>query len=299
MDENFDIIYTNARIDPKEWTTSAVGHTTFNDDALRRTGQAVIEHRRTTRPTYNLITNNCQTYVLQLLDAIQVSTVKQFGTTKDIYKRVFGSGTVAELFVDPATGQQVPAEHPNAMPWCQPQSQPPPTTQDLGVVGGVGGQGQVPYYDQQGMLQLQPPQPTLGPGVATQMPYHSPSQMPHDYTQSYPPTSQGYFPQDAPPPIPQGYNQYPQHPDQGYPSYQDTPPGPMMHQYDQYNPHTGESSQTSVQLAQQVMDANTTQVNAEEMSQRSWDEHDHHDEHEGKEHWRDKAGSFLKKKFHR
>jgi hypothetical protein len=39
MDENFDIIYTNSRVDPKEWTTSAVGQTTFNDDALRRTGK--------------------------------------------------------------------------------------------------------------------------------------------------------------------------------------------------------------------------------------------------------------------
>jgi hypothetical protein len=39
MDENFDIIYTNAKIDPKEWHTFPVGETKFNDDALRRTGK--------------------------------------------------------------------------------------------------------------------------------------------------------------------------------------------------------------------------------------------------------------------
>lgn len=38
MDENFDIVYVNARIDPKEWKTFDVGETTFNDDAIRRTG---------------------------------------------------------------------------------------------------------------------------------------------------------------------------------------------------------------------------------------------------------------------
>jgi hypothetical protein len=39
MDENFDIIYTNAQVDPKEWQTFQVGETRFNDDALRRTGE--------------------------------------------------------------------------------------------------------------------------------------------------------------------------------------------------------------------------------------------------------------------
>ena len=39
MDENFDIIYTNAKVEPNEWHTFPVGETKFNDDALRRTGK--------------------------------------------------------------------------------------------------------------------------------------------------------------------------------------------------------------------------------------------------------------------
>ncbi|PVH93553.1 hypothetical protein DM02DRAFT_541307, partial [Periconia macrospinosa] len=100
MDENFDIIYTNARIDPKEWRTFDVGHTCFNDDAIRRTGEYVIESIRSTRPGYNLISNNCQTYVLQLLDAIKVGQAKEFGTTLAVYDRLVGKGKVADLFQD-------------------------------------------------------------------------------------------------------------------------------------------------------------------------------------------------------
>jgi hypothetical protein len=38
-DENFDVIYTNAKVDREEWRTFPVGQTRFNDDALRRTGK--------------------------------------------------------------------------------------------------------------------------------------------------------------------------------------------------------------------------------------------------------------------
>ena len=100
MDEKFDVIYTNSKVDPREWRTFQVGETRFNDDAIRRAGEAVIQHIRATRPGYNLISNNCQTYVLQLLDAIKVSQVKEFGTTLAVYERLFGTGKVADLFVD-------------------------------------------------------------------------------------------------------------------------------------------------------------------------------------------------------
>jgi hypothetical protein len=63
-------------------------------------GEAVIQQIRSTRPRYNLISNNCQTYVLQLLDAIRVSQVKEFGTTLAVYQRLFGTGKVSDLFVD-------------------------------------------------------------------------------------------------------------------------------------------------------------------------------------------------------
>ena len=38
-DENFDVIYTNAKVYPEEWHTFQVGETRFNDDALRRAGK--------------------------------------------------------------------------------------------------------------------------------------------------------------------------------------------------------------------------------------------------------------------
>jgi hypothetical protein len=66
----------------------------------RHLGEAVIQQIRSTRPGYNLISNNCQTYVLQLLDAIRVSQVKEFGTTLAVYQRLFGTGKVSDLFMD-------------------------------------------------------------------------------------------------------------------------------------------------------------------------------------------------------
>lgn len=47
---------------------------------------------------YNLISNNCQTYALQLLDAIKAGSRKEFGTTLAVYDRMFGPGKVADLF---------------------------------------------------------------------------------------------------------------------------------------------------------------------------------------------------------
>jgi hypothetical protein len=39
QDENFHIIYTNAKVDLTEWHQFPVGRTHFNDDAVRRTGE--------------------------------------------------------------------------------------------------------------------------------------------------------------------------------------------------------------------------------------------------------------------
>jgi len=69
-------------------------------------GESVIQSIRERQPTYNLITNNCQTYVLQLLDAIKVSGHKEFGTTAAVYDRIFGKGKIKDLFEGDEEAQQ-------------------------------------------------------------------------------------------------------------------------------------------------------------------------------------------------
>ena len=131
QDENFDVIYTNAKVDRDEWRTFEVGQTRFNDDALRRAGkylihfisslilrllpgESVIQSIRERQPTYNLITNNCQTYVLQLLDAIKVGGHKDFGTTAAVYERIFGPGKIMDLFEGDEQAQQQEQEQIDA-----------------------------------------------------------------------------------------------------------------------------------------------------------------------------------------
>lgn len=60
----------------------------------------MIQSVREKQPAYNLITNNCQTFALQLLDAIKVGSKKEFGTTLAVYERLLGPGRVKDLFVD-------------------------------------------------------------------------------------------------------------------------------------------------------------------------------------------------------
>ncbi|KAH8706986.1 hypothetical protein GQ44DRAFT_691832 [Phaeosphaeriaceae sp. PMI808] len=147
MDENFDVIYTNARLDRNEWKTFEVGETRFNDDALRRAGEAVIQQIHSVHPGYNLISNNCQTYVLQLLDAIKVSQEKEFGTTLAVYERLFGSGKVADLFVDGDGNYQFENSAGQATLVA------PIEGQELGVIGGAFGHVHVPYHHPEALLQ--------------------------------------------------------------------------------------------------------------------------------------------------
>ncbi|KAM5343401.1 hypothetical protein ACJ41O_011938 [Fusarium nematophilum] len=98
MDESFDVIYTNEKVNREEWRTFKVGETRFNDDATRRAGESVIQSIRGRQPAYNLITNNCQTYALQLLDAIKVGAKKEFATTLAVYETLLGPGKVMDLF---------------------------------------------------------------------------------------------------------------------------------------------------------------------------------------------------------
>lgn len=212
MDENFDVIYVNAKVDPEEWRTFDVGQTCYNDDAIRRTGEYslrsaaacsrgcsptnqpgeyVIESIRSTRPGYNLISNNCQTYVLQLLDAIKVSQAKEFGTTLAVYEKLVGKGKVADLFQEEVIMQGQPNVTYGAASY---------TGQETGIVGGSGRPGHVPYHQPEALF----------------------------YTE-------------------QQQNHQPQSQAQG-------------------------EGQGSVSLAQQVMQANTTQLNTEQQVQRNAEE---------------------------
>ena len=84
----------------EEWRTFDVGETRFNDDAIRRAGESVIQATRERQPAYNLITNNCQTYALELLDAIKAGGGAEFGSTRAIYERMLGPGKIKDLFAE-------------------------------------------------------------------------------------------------------------------------------------------------------------------------------------------------------
>ncbi|KAK7931679.1 hypothetical protein PG985_002391 [Apiospora marii] len=103
MDEHLDVIYTNERIDPAHradgtWHTFEVGETRFNDEALRQAAEMVIHNMRERKPAYNLISNNCQNFAVNLLDVIHVGAHREFGTTFAIYQRATGKGKIMDLF---------------------------------------------------------------------------------------------------------------------------------------------------------------------------------------------------------
>ena len=66
----------------------------------------VIHNMRTVRPAYNLINNNCQTYAVNLLDAIQIGAHREFATTFAIYQRATGTGAIKDLFEDKYPDEQ-------------------------------------------------------------------------------------------------------------------------------------------------------------------------------------------------
>ncbi|KAI2636127.1 hypothetical protein GGS21DRAFT_514680 [Xylaria nigripes] len=99
MDENLDVIYINDKRAKHEWTTYEVGKTRLNDEALRRAGEMVIYNMREKQKGYNIITNNCQNFALNMLDAIQIGRQREFGTALAIFQRVTGQGHISELFL--------------------------------------------------------------------------------------------------------------------------------------------------------------------------------------------------------
>ncbi|KAI1828615.1 hypothetical protein F4861DRAFT_488540 [Xylaria intraflava] len=99
MDENLDVIYINGERAQNEWTTYEVGKTRLNDEALRHAGEMVIYNMREKQKGYNLITNNCQNFALNMLDAIQIGKQREFGTALAIFQRATGKGHVSDLFL--------------------------------------------------------------------------------------------------------------------------------------------------------------------------------------------------------
>ena len=60
----------------------------------------VIYNMREKQKGYNLITNNCQNFALNMLDAIQIGKHREFGTTLAVFQRATGKGSVSDLFLE-------------------------------------------------------------------------------------------------------------------------------------------------------------------------------------------------------
>lgn len=116
-----------------------VGKTRFNDQALREASRMTIHNmsahtlshpkpapalstnpyppRRDKRPAYNLISNNCQNFAVELLKAIQVGAHREFGSTFAIYQRATGAGAIKDLFAEkPEKDPQQLKDDEDAMP---------------------------------------------------------------------------------------------------------------------------------------------------------------------------------------
>jgi hypothetical protein len=84
----------------------------------------VIFNMRGKRPAYNLISNNCQSFALLMLDAIQIGAHKEFATSFAVYQRATGAGTINDLFLDThpeeTADQQMPTlQHQNTVQVAQ------------------------------------------------------------------------------------------------------------------------------------------------------------------------------------
>jgi len=100
MDENFDVIYINEEFKREDWHTFEVGTTRFSDQALVKAGRMTIHNMQQKRKAYNLISNNCQNFAVNLLDAIQVGAHAKFATSFQVYQAATGEGEIKDLFED-------------------------------------------------------------------------------------------------------------------------------------------------------------------------------------------------------
>lgn len=72
----------------------------------------VIHNMRQKRPAYNLISNNCQNFAVNILDAIEIGAHREFATTFAVYQRATGRGAIKDLFsdnLDEQSEQEAPA----------------------------------------------------------------------------------------------------------------------------------------------------------------------------------------------
>ncbi|TAQ84271.1 hypothetical protein B7494_g7410 [Chlorociboria aeruginascens] len=60
----------------------------------------VIHNMREKRPAYNIISNNCQNFAVNLLDAIQIGAHREFATSFAVYQAATGKGEIKDLFED-------------------------------------------------------------------------------------------------------------------------------------------------------------------------------------------------------
>lgn len=60
----------------------------------------VIYNMREKQKGYNLVTNNCQNFALNMLDAIQIGRQREFGTALAVFQRVTGKGRISDLFLE-------------------------------------------------------------------------------------------------------------------------------------------------------------------------------------------------------
>ncbi|KAF7299769.1 hypothetical protein HMN09_00982800 [Mycena chlorophos] len=114
MDEHFDVIYINEKLDRSQWHTYPIGHTRFSDNALRQAGEMTIFHMRAKQAAYNLISNNCQSFALQMLDAIQIGNHREFATSYEVYRAALGHGDMAALFRSQANQLPPPEQEQEA-----------------------------------------------------------------------------------------------------------------------------------------------------------------------------------------
>lgn len=70
-----------------------------------------IHNMREKRPAYNLISNNCQNFAVNLLDAIQIGAHREFATTFAIYQRATGKGAIKDLFSEPPPEEATSPAH--------------------------------------------------------------------------------------------------------------------------------------------------------------------------------------------
>lgn len=75
---------------------------------IRKVATMTIYKMRTERPAYNLISNNCQTFAIQLLDAIQIGAHARFATTFEVYQAATGEGSIKDLFANAHPEEQEP-----------------------------------------------------------------------------------------------------------------------------------------------------------------------------------------------